>query len=176
MGGYGRVVAGDLADQAFGHCFVVLGDRQQAEDAALVALRRAGRSRSSVLAHARYQALERAAGLDAPQADTPAPNDLLELAVLLAATRPAAERAVLDLRNRLDRAELGRALGLPATAAADRADAIGEAWDRELDPLLMARLGPGDCLLLAAVLADADLAHPTLSGLTAIGPSVASHV
>jgi hypothetical protein len=169
-------VAGDLADQAYGHCFVVLGGNEAAADAALTALRRAGRSRSSVLAHARYQALERAGAVASPPADTAAPDDLLDLAILLAATRPPAERAVLDLRTRLDRAELGRALGLPAAAAADRADAIGDAWDRDLDPLLMARLGPGDCLLLAAVLADADLAHPTLGELAAIGPAVAAHM
>ncbi len=169
-------MAGDLADQAYGHCFVVLNDRELAADAALTALRRAGRSRSSVLAHARYQALERAGGVMAAPPDTPAPDDLLELAALLAATRPPAERAVLDLRARLDRAQFGRALGLAAAAAAERADAIGEAWDRDLDPLLMARLGPGDCLLLAAVLADADLAHPTLEALGDIGPAVAAHV
>ena len=169
-------MAGELADQAFGHCFVVLNDAEAAADAALTALRRAGRSRSSVLAHARYQALERAAAVTPPSPDTPAPDDLLELAILLAATRPPAERAVLDLRSRLDRAEFGRALGLPAAIAADRADAIGEDWDRDLDPLLMARLGPGDCLLLAAVLADGDLAHPTLADLASIGSAVAAHV
>jgi hypothetical protein len=169
-------VAADLADQAYGHCLAVLGDPAVAAEAAAAALRKAGRSRSSVLAHARFQALDRAGAMAAPAPDTSAPADLGELAQLLAATRAPTERAVLDLRARLDRADLGQALGVPAAAAAERADAVGEAWDAELDPLLMARLGPADCLLLAAVLADADLSHPTLGDLLAVGPAVASHV
>ncbi|HZN15767.1 MAG TPA: hypothetical protein VFB78_15975 [Acidimicrobiales bacterium] len=166
----------DLADAAFAHCWVVLADPDAAAAAAIAALRRAGRSRPSVLAHARYQALESTGQPASPPADTPAPDDLQDLAALLASTRPAAERAILDLRSRLDRAGLGRALGLPAVAAAARADTIGDAWDRELDPLLIARLGPGDCPELAVLLADADLSHPSLGDLTAIAPAVAAHV
>ena len=153
----------------------MLRDPELAVEAAVAALRRAGRSRSSVLGHARYQALSYPEPLP-PAADTPAPDDITELATLLAASRPAAERAVLDLRARLDRAELGRALGASAASAAERADAIAETWDHDLDPQLMAALGPGDCLDLAAVLADLGLTHPTLGDLAAAAPAVAAHV
>jgi hypothetical protein len=161
------------ADLAYGHCFAVLGDAEQAAAAAAAALRRAGRSRSSVLAHARYQALL----LPEPEPPSPAaaaPDDLTELARLLAMTRPARERALLDLRARLDRADFGRALGMPAADAAARADAVAEVWDRTLDPQLTARLGPGDCPDLAAVLAD--FGHATLADLADAGPAVAAHV
>jgi hypothetical protein len=165
-----RRMPGDLA---FGHCWAVLDDGAVAAEAAIAALRRAGRSRSSILAHARYQALLQPEP-SPPSADVTAPDDLSELARLLAMTRPARERAVLDLRARLDRADLGRALGMRADVAAALADGIGESWDRVLDPQLIVSLGPGDCPDLAAVLAD--LEHSTLGDLAAAAPSVASHI
>jgi hypothetical protein len=91
-------------------------------------------------------------------------------------TRPAAERSVLALRARLDRGELGRALGLPAADAMERADAIGAAWDRDLDPQLLAQLGPGDCGALAALLTDLSAGPTTLGDLAAAVPAVAAHV
>jgi BACON domain-containing protein len=168
-------MAEDLADQAYGHCLAVLGDPEAAADAAVVALRRAGRSRLSVLAHARHQALERAEGVSGPAPETPVPADVAQLARLLALTRPPVERALVDLRGRLDRGGLGRALGMAAGDAAARSDAACEVWDRELDPLLLASLGPGDCPDLAAVLAEAP-PPTTLGELTAAGPAVAGHV
>jgi hypothetical protein len=128
-----------------------------------------------VLAHARYQALALPEPA-APDSDTRIPADVTELATLLAATRPAAERAVLDLRARLDRAELGRALGESSASAAERADAVAELWDSHLDPQLMAALGPGDCPDLAVVLSDADLTDPTLGDLASAAPGVAAHM
>src|SRR5438067_1447494 len=167
-------MAGDLADQAYGHSLAVLGDPDAAAEVALLALRRAGRSRASVLAHARFGALQQA---DAHGSSDPAevlPVDVIGRARLLAATRPPTERALLDLRARLDRAGLGRALGVPAAEATERADAVGSAWDRELDPLLMASLGPGDCTDLAVLLAAGP--RSTLGELLSVGPTVAAHI
>src|SRR5439155_23242717 len=106
--------------------------------------------------------------------ETPVPDELGALAGLLAMGRPARERAVLDLRARLDRAEFGRALGLGAADAAGLADTIGETWDRGLDPQLVGQLGAGDCTELAALLADLD--RGTLADLAAAGPTIAAHV
>lgn len=170
---YRFVVGGDLAEQAYGHCLAVLGDPAAAAEAAEAALRRAGRSRSSVLAHARHQSLLQPEPA-APAPETAAPDGVSELATLLAATRPALERAVLDLRARLDRADLGRALGLSSAEAAARADAVAQAWDEQLDPQLMAALGPGDCVELAAVLADVPAA--TLADLATAGEVTATHL
>lgn len=161
------------ADLAFGHCYAVLGDVDEATTAAVAALRRAGRSRPSVLGHARYQALL-APEPEHPTPETPAPDDLTELATLLAMTRTARDRAVVDLRARLDRADLGRALGMSPAAASALADRVADAWDRDLDPQLIAKLGPGDCLELAAVLADQR--RDVLGDLAAAAPAVLAHV
>lgn len=161
------------ADLAFGHCYAVLGDVDGATTAAVAALRRAGRSRPSVLAHARYQALL-APEPEHPPDDTRAPEDLGELAGLLAMTRSARERAIIDLRARLDRADFGRALGMSPDAATSRADGVADAWDRELDPQLIVRLGAGDCPELAAVLSEHR--RDTLGDLAAAAPAVLAHV
>ena len=170
-------MAGDPAELAFGHCLAVLGDPARAADTAAAALRRAGRARGLVLAHARHQAL-----LAWDDGDWPDPTALSadqsdpgEAARALAATRPALERSVVDIRNRTgtDRAALGRALGATPTVAALRASDIAEEWDRDLDPALLALLGPGDCVDLAALLADLDLA--TVADLLAAAPAVAAH-
>ena len=160
----------DLVDATFGHCLAVSREAEAAEDAAKVALQRGGRSRLGVLAHARHESLIRATG-SAPLAGDEAPADLLALAWLLAGTRPPVERAVVDLdtRHQLGRAELGRVLGLSASAAAGLATTYGESWDRELAPAVMAWLGPGDCPELATLLDDAG--EPL-----AAAPVVAEHV
>src|SRR5690349_7419404 len=54
-------MAGDPAELAFGHALAMLGDPEAAAEVANTALRRAGRSRGLVLAHARQQAVARAA-------------------------------------------------------------------------------------------------------------------
>src|SRR5437868_6581275 len=100
-------------DHVFSHALAVLGTGPAAEDVALVAVRRGGRSRVVALAFARHLSLERAADTaPAPPAEPPA--TVVELAQALAFTRPAVERAVVDLsgRHALDRAGLGRVLGL----------------------------------------------------------------
>lgn len=180
------------ADVVFGHCLAVVGDRGLAEDAARVAFLRAGPWRSTLLAHARHEALRRAEeGAGAPADDRLAPEaDVTMVARALAFSRPPFERAVIDLRSRTgaDRTALGRALGLPPTVAADRAAFVAEGWDHDLDAALLAYLGPGECDELAGVLgyepADDDegpverppYAPPAaVAGLLALAPAVAAH-
>jgi hypothetical protein len=160
----------DLADHAFGHAMLVLGDADAAEEAAGRGLTRGGRSRPVVLGHTRAAALELPAG-PAPEG----PFDSVTAAALaLAATRPPVERAVVDLEGRhgLTRGAFARALGVAPAAAAARGVAVGQAWADELDPALMAWLGPADCEGLADVLAD----DPTsVRDLLAVAPAVVAH-
>ena len=157
----------ELAAHAYGHTLAVLGQSEPAAEAAVAALRLGGRSRVAVLAHARHLALAAASSADdgeASDADNsrdPLPaTDLTAVARALASTRPPVERAIADLdgRHGLDRAGLGRALGLSPADAAARAAAVAQAWERELDPSLLAWLGPGDCRDLAVLLSERGLA------------------
>ena len=147
----------DLADHAYAHAVAVLGAGEGALEAALVAVRRGGRSRVAVLGHARAEALLRASEAAAADVDLPIPDDLTDLAVALAATRPALERVLVDLEGRhgLDRTGFGRALGTSTTAAANRSAEVVATWERNLDPVVLARLGPGGCEGLQATLAAA---------------------
>ena len=170
----------DLADHAYGHCLAVLRTPVAAEEATAVGLRQGGRSLIGVLAHSRYQALHAAAqGTDRPsdasEADA-APADVSDLAWALAATRPALEVAVVDLdtRHGLRRVGLGRSLGLAPAAAADRATAIAAAWEAELDPALMAWMGPGDCEELGTILEDLG-PESSVADLLAVAGVVAEH-
>jgi hypothetical protein len=144
-----------LADAAYAHAVGVLGDGDAAAEAAILGLRKGGRSRSIVLGHVRAAAIERAAMLPAPDLEEPEPTDLVDLAKLLAFTRPADERAIVDLdtRHGLDRGALGRALGLPPALAAMRAAEVMLAWQTDLDPVVLARLGAAGCSELAELLA-----------------------
>jgi len=169
----------DLADHAYAHACAILGPGEAAMGTALIAVRRGGRSRAAVLGHARHEGLLRA--LQAPPADldVEAPADLSDLAFALVAARPARERALVDLETRhdLDRSGLARASGISASAVAARLAAIGGEWQHQLDPVVLARLGPGDCDALAAVLdAERDLdASPTIRALLAAGALVSDH-
>jgi len=158
------------AEAVWGHCVAVLRDGTVAADAAEAAVRRGGRSRSLALAHARYQAL-----LRTPTAP-PGPDfdglDPIGLALALSATRPAEERAVLDLEGRVDRGRLARALGVAPARAAALATEAAATWERELDPALLAWLGPGDCHELAELLPSAE----RLEDLLDAAPAVAAHV
>jgi hypothetical protein len=196
----------DLADHAFAHACAVLGVGDAAVASAVTAVRRGGRSRWAVLGHARSEALERAGEATAPALDAAVPEDLTDLAAALAATRPALERVIVDLdgRHGLDRGGFARALGLPVAPASARAAAVYVEWQHHLDPVVLARLGPGGCEGLAAVLgtpppedaavddgdgdgddgadaiAPADrpsggAATPTLRDLVHLGPVVADH-
>lgn len=170
-------MAGDPAELAFGHALAMLGDPEAATDVATTALRRAGRARGSVLAHARHQAVTRAAEdepVDIANIQTVV-LDLPALAATLASTRPPEERAALDVRARTagDLAALGDGLGMRPTAAADKCNEIADEWERSLDPALLAFSGPGDCEGLTAIL---DEAHPeTVADLLAVAPAVRAH-
>src|SRR5204863_1533622 len=60
--------------------------------------------------------------------------------------------------------------------AAARLAATVEAWRADLDPLLLAWLGPGECDGLADVLVGAGVPFTSMSDLVAAGPAVAAHV
>ena len=170
-------MAGDPAELAFGHALAMLGDPDAAVEVASTALRRAGRSRSSVLAHARHQAVMRAAE-DEPVDIAHLPTQVLDLGALaatLASTRPPEERAALDVRARTagELGALGDALGARPTTAADKCAEIADEWERALDPALLAFSGPGDCDALASILHDA--APQTVADLLAVAPAVHAH-
>src|SRR5437763_4755666 len=96
----------DTGEHAFSLALAVLGDPAAAEDVALVAVRRGGRSRVATLAFTRHLSLVRAA--ETSSGPPVQPVNVVELALALAATRPPLERALIDLagRHRLDRAGL----------------------------------------------------------------------
>src|SRR5947199_10397104 len=104
----------DTGEHAFSLALAVLGDPAAAEEVALVAVRRGGRSRVATLAFTRHLSLARGRQTPPDPADHPA--NVVELALALAASRPPLERAVVDLagRHQLDRAGLGRTLRLTA--------------------------------------------------------------
>lgn len=168
----------ELAAAAYAHACAVLGQTPAATEAAVLAVRRGGRSLATVLGHARDAALEREDHAVRIDTGAPAPSDLDELAHHLAFLRPAAERAVVDLdaRHGLDQAGLGQALGMSASAASAHAGEVAGEWQRTLDPVLLAKLGPGSCDELAGVLEGevADEGGP-LADLLAAGERVAAH-
>ena len=156
MAGARQQVRG-AADVVFAHCLAVIGDEAAAEDVARTAFLRAGPWRATLLGHARHEAVRRAEDLELlagpPAGPIGTDADVTTVARVLARSRPPLERAIIDLRARTgtDRTALGRALGVTAQAAADRAAGTGETWDSTLDPALLAFLGPGGCDGLAAI-------------------------
>jgi hypothetical protein len=165
-----------LSDAAYAHAVAVLGEGETAVEAAVIGLKLGGRSRSMVLGHTRAAAIEQAVGGFAPDLDQVEPADLAELARLLAFTRPAEERAIVDLdtRHGLDRAALGRALGLPPAIAAMRAAEVMLAWQSDLDPVVLARLGAGGCVELGDLLALATV--PSSAPVDDSPPALAADV
>ena len=168
-------MASHVVASAFGHCLAVVRDEEVATRLAAVAVRRGGRSLGNVLGHARHQALAWV------ERTPPAPVELdagagpTDVAWALAASRPPLELAMVDLSGRygLGRAGLGSALGLPPAVAAGRVAAVGQTWDAELDPALLAWLGAGDCDELAAVLEGT--ARTSASELLRLAGDVAAH-
>jgi hypothetical protein len=171
-------MGGDPAELAFGHALAMLGDPDVAADVAAAALRRAGRSRRLVLAHARYQAVTQAGSVEPVDIANLQTRvlDLPALAATLASTRPPEERAALDVRARTsgDLAALGEALGMRPTEANDKCNEIAELWERNLDPALLAFGGPGDCEDLARILDSGDT--DSVAGLLDLAPAIRAHV
>lgn len=170
-------MAGDPAELAYGHALAMLGDPDAAAEVAESALRRAGRSRNLVLAHARHEAVARA-GQDQPvdiESLQTVVLDLPALAATLASTRPPEERAALDLRTRTtgDLGALGDSLGMRPSDAADKCTEIAELWERNLDPALLAFSGAGECEGLAAILDEASA--DTVAKLLDVAPVVHTH-
>jgi hypothetical protein len=170
-------MSSDLADHAYGHCLAVLLEPNLAEEAARDALRRGSWTATAVLAHARSAALDNPANLTASDGTTAADlarAELSDVARQLTAGRPPIERAIVDLHGRhgLDRLRFARTLGLDPTRAAAGRAMVAETWAATLDPALLARLGPGDCDGLAAILASRGMtAEPgTGQGEGAAGP------
>ena len=145
-----------------------------------------------MLAHARFEALRSAVGAAGDDPADDAPGDVGALAWALAATRPPVEVAIVDLdtRHGLRRVGLGRSLGLPPAAAADRATSVAAAWETDLDPALMAWMGPGECEELATTLVHSGLRPlltpagtpegphrpvSTVADLLRVAPAVAEH-
>lgn len=178
----------DLSDHAYAHACAVLGPGEDAAEVAATALRRGGRALWAVLGHARHQALTRERYGERVDLDAQAPEDLTDLAVVLAASRPPVERVMVDLdgRHSLDRIGFARALGLAPAAAASRAAAVFSDWQLLLDPAILVRLGSGGCKGLAGVLSPQALdvdgtseivgsQPPTLRALLEAGPVVLDH-
>jgi hypothetical protein len=164
-----------VADHVYDHLLAVCRSPSGARSAAVAALDRSPRSLAGALAHARPFGLEAAASGE-PVSEATVAGGLLELAWLLAGTRPADDRSIVDLavRHGLDRAGLGRALGgVTPSAAVAQADAVLERWEVELRPALVAFLGPAECEGLRSVLADAGLAAQPAAAFGESGASEA---
>jgi type II secretory pathway pseudopilin PulG len=145
------------AAAAYSLSLTVLRHPPLAESVAVSALRKGARSRTGVLAHARFQSVRLANSMAQADPEVVAAEDARELAQQLAATRPPIERAIVDLELRfgLDTASFARCLGLPIQLAAGRARSIATTWSNELDPAVLAWLGPAACDELAAILTNA---------------------
>jgi RNA polymerase sigma factor (sigma-70 family) len=171
------------ADRLHDFCWSLLRDRDEAadatQDAFLVAAERLGqlrdpeRLRPWLYAVARSQAFRRARARQrvAPeeamieQPDTAAgperaaeQADLRELVWNAAAGLSERDRALLDLhlRQGLEGAELGEAMGIPAGHAYVLLSRLRDQVERALGALLVARLGRRDCPDLARLLAGWD--------------------
>jgi RNA polymerase sigma factor (sigma-70 family) len=171
------------ADRLHDFCWSLLRDRDEAadatQDAFLVAAERLGqlrdpeRLRPWLYAVARSQALRRARArqrvapeeemIDRP--DTAAgperateQADLRELVWNAAAGLSERDRALLDLhlRQGLEGAELGEAMGIPAGHAYVLLSRLRDQVERALGALLVARLGRRDCPDLAKLLTGWD--------------------
>jgi RNA polymerase sigma factor (sigma-70 family) len=171
------------ADRLHDFCWSLLRDRDEAADATqdtfLVAAERLGqlrdpeRLRPWLYAVARSQALRRARArqrvapeeemIDRP--DTAAgperateQADLRELVWNAAAGLSERDRALLDLhlRQGLEGAELGEAMGIPAGHAYVLLSRLRDQVERSLGALLVARLGRRDCQDLAKLLTGWD--------------------
>lgn len=151
-----RLSRRDLAQTALGHALMVTNRWETANLVALASVRRSLHSSVGVLAHARHLAIEQASDIPAFDLNELASNEIREFAQQLAMTRPALERAIVDLSGRqgLKGKRLGKTLGVSASDADARAMQTNRAWDTELDPAILAWLGPGSCESLSAILLE----------------------
>lgn len=142
------------AAAAYSIALNVLRDPSRAERVAIAALRSGARSRIGVLSHARHIALGEADGAPATGNDELASSDVRQLALQLAGTRQAIERVIVDLEGRygLDTSSFARTLGLSSERAQERARSVATTWAEQLDPAMMAWLGPGSCSELETIL------------------------
>lgn len=141
------------ATAAYSLALAVTGDAGKSTAVAITALRRGAGSRTAVMAHARSESIAKASS-KASLNEIVSSSDLRSLADQLASTRPAVERAIvnLELRCGLDTGSFARVLGLTTARALARSRAVAQSWATELDPAMMAWLGPGSCEVLATVL------------------------
>ncbi len=175
------------AAAAYSHALAVTRQEDESELIAATALKRGAHSRIAVLAHARHLALQKTGSSIPTDSNTPAGNDLLSLAWQLAGTRPALERAVVDLELRysLEPPAFGMALGLTTERAAERSAAAQSAWASSIDPAMMAWLGAGSCAELAQILirlevfpdtaGETDAIRITIGTLLRAAPDVLAH-
>jgi hypothetical protein len=142
------------ATSAYSLALALTGDAQKAETIAIVALKKGAGSRIAVTSHARHECLSAAQSPTTGATDPIRCSDLRELAQQLALSRPPVERLIveLDARLTLDVSSSARVLGLPVDRTKERLQAVSSTWARELDPAMMAWLGPGSCPELASVL------------------------
>ena len=169
-------MASHVSASAFGHCLALVRDEEAAAALAAQAARRGGRSLGAVLGHARHQSLQYLAQHEPAPAVLGPEAGLADVAWALAWARPPGEQAIVDAASRygLSRAGLGMALRLAPGAAAAQVDATNRAWDAELDPALLAWMGPGDCEELAQLLDGRPARTP--DDLLALGADVAGHL
>lgn len=139
---------------AYSLALAVLGQENEAQEVVVGALRKGGRSRVGVIAHARRDALDRADDRRLTDVAGSVPADLRALALQLSGSRSALERAVVDLELRfdLDAPSFARVLGLSHDRARARSASVAEAWVEHLDSAMIAWLGPGSCPKLGSVL------------------------
>lgn len=165
------------AASAYAFALAVLRSGHPAEVVATTALRRGTHSRTAVLAHARHLALSRPEDVAATDHALPVPYDLRAVADALVGTRPPVERAVIDLQARhgLDVNSFAKTLGLSPERAEERATAVAATWADELDPAMLAWLGPGSCDGLGGILATHHLwprsaEFPVVASIDSTGP------
>lgn len=170
---------------AYSLALSVLRREPEAELVAINSLRKGSHSRICVIAHARSQSLQRLGEFVITPPEELAANEVRDLAIQLTGTRPGLERAIVDLELRysLDANNFARALGVSTERALELSKNIAATWAEELDPAMLAWLGPGSCSELQTILVEhgvaqeSDQSRPDMSigELLGVVPSVSLH-
>lgn len=139
---------------AYSHALLLTENVEKSAQIAMTALRRGGGSRLSVAAHARHLAQMHARKYSANDLKIESAANLRDFALQLARSRPAVERAIVDLECRysLTPSALSRVLGTSVERTRTLSRMTSKMWAENLDPAVMAWLGPGSCIELASVL------------------------